>query len=954
MGRYRLTLTLFSFLVFASIPFEHLQGQDKRPFRADDYTQIEQIQRRGVSGNGQFVWHVVSPMEYGDPRVIVHNMSSGVVDTLHRADQVHFGADGSWMAYVRKPAFAEVRAARFSDSRAAEKFHDTLVVVSFQRRGARKEYVYDALHRVLAPSDADGLFIMFLLKDEEDESTNGDTLTNDGSHHDTPRSSTGRRGRNSGNSLYRLMVLDPSSGKELEQERVKKAWVSAHGKELVWAAKPSDSLNAMMLWRMDFSSWEPASLYMTEGSIPHAAISWDEQALAVLEVPDTGDLIRNRMLLFESFQEDNNAKTLTPFTGMRFNEHHSPYFLERTGRLIMPLIYHEEEALPETEADSLLPDERFRVDVWAWNDPILQSQQLNTLRADQRRAWHGVLLDDGTVMPIETTFHRRSGLHRQRTGERVLVWDDLEYAVEATWMGISRNNLYLYNLSDGTRTEVARAHRGMMTLSPDESFIIWYVREDSAWYGMTTKELEPFCITCDIDVDFFNPLFDRVGPPPSAGLAGWADGGRSVLLNTRFDIWKFDLTGERPPVCLTSDGYSNQRVVYRHVRLDPRKLFVERGETMLLSTFDIKSKEAGYARYRLGRSGSPEPLISGPYRYRSLQQSRDGNRLIWHRESFTEFPELWTAVDGFRRKQQLSHLGSQYDPFYRGTVELVRWEGPNGMTYEGKLYLPENRKPDELLPMIVYFYERGADRLHWFSPYTPSRSVINKAHYLSHGYAIFEPDIHYGTGHPGDDALQAVLSGTRHILSMGIVDSLRLGIQGQSWGGYQVAYIITQTDLFKAAMAGAAVSNMTSAYGAIRWESGRPRLVQYELGQSRLGATLWEQAGFLRYFNNSPLFFADQISTPLLMMHNDEDGAVPWAQSVELYLAMRRLEKPCWLLVYNNEAHNLRKWPNRVDLSIRMKQFFDHYLMNEPMPVWMADGIPALDKGTKNGYEFAR
>jgi dipeptidyl aminopeptidase/acylaminoacyl peptidase len=178
----------------------------------------------------------------------------------------------------------------------------------------------------------------------------------------------------------------------------------------------------------------------------------------------------------------------------------------------------------------------------------------------------------------------------------------------------------------------------------------------------------------------------------------------------------------------------------------------------------------------------------------------------------------------------------------------------------------------------------------------------------------------------------------------------RMALQGQSWGGYQIAYLITRTNMFRAAMAGAPVSNMISAYGGIRWESGRSRQFQYELTQSRIGGTLWEKP--LRYIENSPVFYADKIETPLLMMHNDNDGAVPWYQGIEMFMAMRRLEKPVWMLVYNDEGHNLSKWPNRMDLSIRMYQFFDHYLKDKPAPAWLEKGIPAVDKGRVDGYEL--
>jgi len=215
---------------------------------------------------------------------------------------------------------------------------------------------------------------------------------------------------------------------------------------------------------------------------------------------------------------------------------------------------------------------------------------------------------------------------------------------------------------------------------------------------------------------------------------------------------------------------------------------------------------------------------------------------------------------------------------------------------------------------------------------------------------VFVPDIKYTTGNPGGSAYNCILPGVEKLEQEKWIDSKRMAIQGQSWGGYQVAWLVTQTDKFAAAMAGAPVSNMTSAYGGIRWGSGMARAFQYEQSQSRLGTTLWENRE--TYINNSPLFFADKVNTPLLMMHNDHDEAVPWYQGIEYFVALRRFQKPVWMLVYNGEAHNLKKRHNRKDLTIRMQQFFDHYLKDAPKPVWMEHGIPAVEKGRNYGLEL--
>ena len=149
---------------------------------------------------------------------------------------------------------------------------------------------------------------------------------------------------------------------------------------------------------------------------------------------------------------------------------------------------------------------------------------------------------------------------------------------------------------------------------------------------------------------------------------------------------------------------------------------------------------------------------------------------------------------------------------------------------------------------------------------------------------------------------------------------------------------VAGTDRFKAAAAGAPVANMTSAYGGIRWGTGLPRQFQYERTQSRIGGSLWEFP--LRFVENSPLFMADRVRTPLLMLHNDQDDAVPWYQGIEYYLALRRLGKEAYLFNYPGERHGLTKRVNQKDYTVRLQQFFDHHLKGAPKPAWMEKGIP--------------
>jgi dipeptidyl aminopeptidase/acylaminoacyl peptidase len=279
----------------------------------------------------------------------------------------------------------------------------------------------------------------------------------------------------------------------------------------------------------------------------------------------------------------------------------------------------------------------------------------------------------------------------------------------------------------------------------------------------------------------------------------------------------------------------------------------------------------------------------------------------------------------------------------------VSWKAYDGKNSEGILFKPDGFDGKKKYPMICYFYERDAETLFFYRQPAPTPSRLDISFFVSRGYVVFVPDIHYRTGYPGRSAYDYVLSGARAMVKKGGIDSTKVGIQGQSWGGYQLTYLITRTRFFAAAWAGAPVANMTSAYGGIRWESGLNRQFQYEKSQSRIGATLWDKQQL--YLENSPLFYVPRISTPLVIMSNDADGAVPWYQGIEMFTAMRRLGKKVWLLNYNGEAHNLVQRKNRKDLSIREQQYFDWLLKGEKPPRWITEGVPAVDKGFTMGLD---
>jgi len=363
---------------------------------------------------------------------------------------------------------------------------------------------------------------------------------------------------------------------------------------------------------------------------------------------------------------------------------------------------------------------------------------------------------------------------------------------------------------------------------------------------------------------------------------------------------------------------------------------------LTVRAFDNVSKAAGFYRERLGVTSAPERIVMAPKSWPVYEKARRADQVLVARADYREFPNLWTgrALD---QLTQISDVMPEQARYRWGNVQLVTWANLDGVPMEGLLFTPEGFDSTKAYPMVTYFYEQLSDGLHSYVR-PAGRNTINPVVYTSLGYLVFMPNIHYTPGYPGPSAVKAIVPGVQSLIARGIADPKRQGISGQSWGGYQTSYVITQTSLFAAAVPNATVVNMTSAYGGIRWESGVERaIVNYERGQSRIGGSLWEYPE--RYLENSPLFFLDRVTTPILFMANDADGAVPWYQGIEYFVAMRRLGKEAYMLNYNGDAHNPRKYANQKDVDRRMQEFFAAKLLGAPAPDWMQRGIPFLEKG---------
>ena len=531
---------------------------------------------------------------------------------------------------------------------------------------------------------------------------------------------------------------------------------------------------------------------------------------------------------------------------------------------------------------------------------------------------------------------------------------NLKYQKESSWQGDSPSDYYIVNVKTGTKTLVLEKSDSRANISPSGKYLVYWDITNRVWVSFNVSSGVKKVITSSIKVPLYDELNDTPSEPVPYGIDGWMEDEKHILIRDRFDVWLIDLSGVENPVNITNGFGRKNNLTFQYQKRDPESDFIGKNELMFFSAFNNENKESGSYTLKAGTIADPSKLVMGKCSYsRGLTKARKADKLIWQKGSFVESPELYFSDMNFGNVQKLSITNPQQSRYNWGSVELVDWMSFDRQKLQGLLYKPEDFDPSKKYPMIVYFYERSSDGLYGYIPPIPSASRINITFAVSNGYLMFVPDIPYVTGYPGQSCYNAVVSGTYALLDKyNYIDKDRLGLDGQSWGGYQIAYLVTQTDLYACAYAGAAVSDMISAYGGIRWESGMSRMFQYEHTQSRIGGTLWEKP--MQFIENSPIFWVPKIKTPLLLMHNDADGAVPWYQGIEFITALRRLGKPAWLLSYNDEDHNLVKRPDRKDISIRKMQFFDHYLKGAPMPYWMKNGISQVEKGKKDGYELAK
>ncbi len=949
------------------------------------YDGWQSIGERKISADGEWVAYTIDVQE-GDGLLVVQRSDSSFKQTFSRGYNLAFTNDNLFLVFKVKPTYLDSRTAKIKKKKPEDQPKDSLVILDLTTK-TTQSFADIASYKI--PKNAAG-YLSFLkikksmdsvikaapkdsikqkidtikqqvplliehkpekkqkrkltAKGEQDEKNSYDVDENEDAEGDDNANQTVQEGSD-------LLLYNFSNKTQIIFPFTSEYYWSENGKILLMESSASKNNKnrkpLVSIWRTVENRLDTVLL----GGNDFKGFAIDKNGYQISFLAERDSAFKSPQKFYKLWywkNGDQEASVIADrFTiGMKvnwtINENYVPNFSKSGNRLFIGTA--PVRAIKDT---SLVEMDLVKLDVWHYNDDYLQPYQLRNLQQEERKSYLAMYdLQTKSFIQLGDLDLPQVLTANEGDGSFFLGMSDVGKRVSMQWEGGTKKDIYNVNPTTGSRTLITKDLNGMAQISPEGKYIVWYDMAKKHYFTYNGTQIVN--TTKSLPTKLYDEEYDMPSDPTPYGLMRWEKNDAAFYIYDRFDIWKVDPTAKVLPKTVTGGWGRKTNTSYRYISLDPEERAIESAQHIVLRAFNEKNKYAGYAVLQLGIDKQPKILKMGAYALGNPIKADKANAYVFTKESFDQSPNLHfskTLVDATK----LSNINPQQQEYNWMTAELFTWKAYNGKTATGIVYKPENYDPKKKYPMIAYFYETLSDGLYNYLSPSPTPSRLNIPFFVSRGYIVLAPDIYYEKGYPGKGGFDYVVSGARALVKKGWVDSTKMGIQGQSWGGYQVAHIITRTNLFAAAWAGAPVANMTSAYGGIRWESGMNRQFQYEKSQSRIGASLWEKPSL--YIENSPLFHLKKVTTPLVIMANDNDGAVPWYQGIEMFTAMRRLDKKVWMLNYNGEAHNLVERKNRKDIQIREQQFFDWLLKGEKPAIWLKYGVPAIEKGKSWGLE---
>ena len=907
-----------------------------KPLTLTDIMHFESLEKPVISDKGQVI-AVESAPDRGDSHVIVKNVLSQQSYQIAGGSDPLVNHDGRYVAVVVKPSLLMRET---SDAKAKKKLKSDMVLLDTQTGTQTR---FERVKEFVFSDDGKHLAIWFEAdeeskKDAEPKTTEklAEAGTQSPANIDKPKVDKFDQGRR-----FTLLSLEDQT-KRIDVEQVTGYVFDKASRRLALAV--NDITNKQhQLQLVDLNTHKKTVAFDSPSQqIGALALAKNGRWLAFTQGKDSElPYGRSYQLSLVDLQSGKISKIpespewkLNRYTSLSFSLDSERLFFGRVPEVSQQLSLQkitEEKGLFDT---NIVTGQR-GLKVWHGDDPRIKPNEIKQYEDEQKRTYLAVLhlgsnnvvqLGDKTVPDVTISQHKRF----------MLASSDLPYRKMATWAGFYQD-YYLVDINTGSKVPflTQQPSDAEPTLSGNGKYVAYYQQGNVYLYDIAQDRRTN--LTKSLKVSFADEDHDYPSSAPGYGFGPWLENDAGFLVYDKYDVWQFN-TESKAGFALTAGKGRSQKIQYRLEGLvdnpdEPTELAYN--ATVLLHGYSDKTKADGFYQATLGEAGV-KTLMQGEYKLTVLGRSKDGDTIVFSKERFDLFPDLYTAsYSAPQNAVKQTDLDKQRQAFNWSQSELVHWTNGDGKPLDGVLIKPTNYQAGKRYPVLVYYYRFMTDRLHAF-PQMNINHRPNFAWYINNGYAVFLPDIRFEIGYPGASSVQALTSGVQKLIEIGIADPDAIGLQGHSWSGYQTAFAITQTKMFKAAVAGAPVSNMTSAYSGIRHGTGIARQFQYETGQSRIGASLF--AAPQKYIENSPVFYADRIQTPLMIMFGDKDDAVPWEQGVEMYLAMRRAGKEVVFLQYEDEPHHLKKYPNKLDYSIRMMQYFDHYLKGKPAPEWLSKG----------------
>jgi dipeptidyl aminopeptidase/acylaminoacyl peptidase len=984
----RSTALLCAFVLLATTAFAQQPAPAKRPLSHQDYDSWRSILASQVSREGKFVAYAYVPQD-GDGEIVVRNIATGVDWRAPRgyrppvpppddpgtnvaefqAEQARllrpvFTADSRFLVFATEPTKAELNKAKKEKKKPEEMPKNGLGIMDLSNGTVTR---VEKVKTFRVPEEGSG-FIAYQLEPKAEAeakpevkpspspdpqsspvtepsavATGQPTPAGEPTPAASPTPSTPRAPSPRGKKKEygsELVLRNTTTGDERKFSDVLDFTISKDAKTLVFTTSSRKEETNGAYAVTTGSDGPPAALLSGKGK--YQRLTWDEDNTQLAFTSDKEDAAAKqpKFRVYHWNRKDPQATEVVSVTSPGFrkemvvSERANLNFSLDGSRLFMGAAPPPE---PEKNPDEeIAADEKVLVDLWHWKDDYVQPIQKVRAEQDRNRSYRAVYHLE-TKKFVQLGDESMETISPSNDGSYAIGSDNRKYRAMSDY-DPGFTDYYLINTSDGSRKPVTTKQRGNVSLSPNAKYAIFFDGKD--WNSYSVADGTTSNLTKALTVRFYNEENDTPSTPNSYGIAGWTKDDTDVLIYDRYDIWQISPDGSRAKN-LTDGVGRKDLTTLRYIRLDPKERWIDPDKPMLLQAVSQETRDSGYYRDKVNSDAAPQKLLMASKDFNNPTKAKDADVLIMTASRFDQFPDVWVTNSSFRELKRVSNGDAQRASYNWGTAELVSFKNVDGVPLKGLLLKPDNFDPKKKYPMIVYIYERLSQGLHTFRNPGPGTS-INPTFYVSNGYLVYMPDIVYTIGYPGHSAMKCVLPGIQSVVDKAFVNENAIGIQGHSWGGYQIAYMVTQTNRFKAAAPGALVANMTSAYSGIRWGTGLPRQFQYERSQSRIGGSLWDYP--LRFLDNSPIFRADRVETPLLMLHNDEDDAVPWYQGIEYFLALRRLGKEAYMFNYNGEKHGLRKRINQKDYTRRLQEFFDHFLKGAPAAEWMEKGIPFLQR----------